>query len=117
MNRLEIERQGSNGEVWLHLRGELDISTAEALEAQIRSAEGGSPPGRLVLDLRGLEFMDSTGLRLIVMADQRMTKEGARLQLVRGPEAVHRVFRLALLEERLSFVNADEEGGDGRAHD
>ena len=62
-----------------------------------------------MLDLRGLEFMDSSGLRLVVMADMRAREAGRRFALVRGGDTVHRVFEITRMSERLEFVNAPEE--------
>ena len=59
----------------------------------------------MVLDLRGLAFIDSTGLRLIVSADARAREQGRRLAVVRGPEAVQRIFRVTRLDERLDMVD------------
>jgi anti-sigma B factor antagonist len=112
MSRLEVHSEPDVGTVWIRLTGELDISTADGLERRLAELEE-AEPRTVVLDLSDLTFMDSTGLRLIVSADLRMTKDGRRLQLVRGPEAVHRVFRLALLEERLSFLDGDGDRAEG----
>jgi anti-sigma B factor antagonist len=49
--------------------------------------------------------MDSTGLRLIVSADARAREQGRRLAVVRGPEAVQRIFRVTRLEDRLDMVD------------
>ena len=70
---------------------------------------------RIVMDLRDLRFMDSTGLRLLVTADLRLRREGRELALIPGPESVHRVFRLAMLEERLTFVDGSPIGDGGGA--
>jgi anti-anti-sigma factor len=58
-----------------------------------------------VVDLRELEFMDSTGLRTIVAADQRARDGGRRLAIVRGPDAVDRIFTVTRLDERLEIVD------------
>ena len=57
------------------------------------------------LDLSGLTFLDSTGLRLIVAADQRAREADRRLVVVKGPVAVHRVFSITKLDERLEMVD------------
>ncbi len=59
----------------------------------------------VVLDLRGLEFMDSSGLRVVALADRRLSAAGRGLVLVRGRETVQRVFEITRMEERLTFVN------------
>jgi anti-sigma B factor antagonist len=97
-----VEREGDV--VRLVLSGELDISSASRVEREIALLED-QAPRMLVLDLRGLEFMDSTGLRIVVSANARAEDSGRRLAVVRGPEAVHRIFRITRLEERLEMVD------------
>ena len=84
--------------------GELDLSGAEALESELERLAGEPQLGTVVLDMRGLEFMDSSGLRLVVLADMRAHETGRRFALVRGPETVHRVFEITRMSERLEFV-------------
>ena len=88
--------------VRVSLEGELDLSNVLYVEEEIRKAEKRKPA--LVLDLRQLRFLDSTGLRVIVSAHQRARKQGRRLRIVPGGEAVKRLFRLSGLERRLDFV-------------
>jgi anti-sigma B factor antagonist len=64
-----------------------------------------SAPPLVVLDLSKLTFLDSTGLRCLVTADERARDEGRRVVIVRGPEAVQRVFSITRLEERLEMVD------------
>ncbi|MDX6376440.1 MAG: anti-sigma factor antagonist [Gaiellaceae bacterium] len=85
------------------LSGELDISTAQPLEDDLRRIEAEGPE-LLVLDLQQLTFMDSTGLRLLITADARAREEGRRMVIIQGNEMVQRVMRLTRLDERLTIV-------------
>ena len=58
-----------------------------------------------MVDLSKLSFLDSTGLRCIVTADERAREEGRRIVIVRGPDAVQRVFAITRLDERLEMVD------------
>jgi len=87
--------------------GELDLSTAPALERAIGGPLGDPGIRSITLDLRSLRFIDSTGLRIVLTTDGALRAHGRRLQLIKGPQSVHRVFELALLEERLDFVDGD----------
>ena len=89
--------------------GELDLSGAAILEDELDRLAAEPELATVVLDLRGLEFMDSSGLRLVVMADMRAREAGRRFALVRGGDTVHRVFEITRMNERLEFVNAPEE--------
>jgi anti-sigma B factor antagonist len=93
--------------VCLSLVGELDIATADSVKAALEGTQAASPR-ILVIDLRELAFMDSTGLQVVLQAARRAETHGGRLVLVRGPRPVQRVFELAQLESRLAFV--DEPG-------
>jgi anti-sigma B factor antagonist len=102
---LELESEQNGERVSLALRGELDISSAALLEEALGKLESGEP-AVLVIDLRRLEFMDSTGLRALVSADQRAREAGRRVAIVRGPEAVDRIFNVTRLDEHLELVDA-----------
>lgn len=94
----------------LSFAGELDISSAARVEMELSRIEEDAPPV-LVLDLSALDFMDSTGLRLVVGADHRARARGGRLAVVRGREAVQRIFRITRLEDRLDMVASADEAG------
>jgi anti-anti-sigma factor len=89
------------------LAGELDISTAPDVDRELIKIERQQPP-TVVVDLRELTFIDSTGLRTILSADARCRQYGGRLVIVPGPPAVHRVFSISLLDQRLQFVDEPE---------
>ena len=108
MTILEVETSEEPGLVRLALRGELDLSTVSKVEEELRRAEA-SEPSLLLLDLSELNFLDSTGLRLIVTTDQRAREEGRRVAVVKGPDAVQRVFSITRLDERLEML---EKGAD-----
>lgn len=84
--------------------GELDLASAEVLEAGLKELES-AEPDVLVLDLRELEFMDSTGLRAVIAADARARERGGRLVVVRAPEEVDRVFQLTRMDQHLELVD------------
>lgn len=105
MSLLNVDIQESDGRTQIALSGELDISSARRVEDELAAAQARSLE-LLVLDLRELEFMDSTGLRLIVRADEAARANGTRFVIVRGPEAVQRVFKIVGLDDRLEMVDA-----------
>ena len=88
----------------LVLSGELDLASAEELEGELKQLEAAEPP-LLVLDLRELEFMDSTGLRTVIAADARARDRGGRLVVVRARDEVDRVFRLTRMDQHLELVD------------
>jgi anti-sigma B factor antagonist len=101
---LEVRTEDRNGFVHVALVGELDLSTVAKVQETLRRVEEGAPP-TMVVDLSKLTFLDSTGLRCIVTADERARDAGRRLVVVRGPDAVQRVFTITRLEDRLEIVD------------
>ena len=97
-------RANADGTVLVKMAGDLDLASAEVLQQALFAIEKDRPP-TLYLDLSGLGFMDSTGLRLILQASERAKKALSRLVLVAGRESVQRVFRVTGMQERLEFVD------------
>lgn len=104
MEILQVTTEQRDGLVHIGLVGELDLSTVAKVQEELRRVEEPAPP-TVVLDLSRLTFLDSTGLRAIVTADERAREGGRRLVVVRGPDSVQRVFSITRLEERLDMVD------------
>ena len=104
--RVEVRSQGRAS--LITVSGELDLASSAALEEElVRVAESDSE--QVILDLRELEFMDSTGLSTLVKAHQRAQEAGQRFGLVRGPQQVQRLLSLTGVAERLPFADTPEE--------
>ena len=90
--------------VTLALAGELDVMGAAEARRALLSLE---PPrgGSLVVDLRELLFMDSTGVRLILQALGFAERRGAPLVVTKGPDDVQRVLVIVGLAEQLVIVD------------
>ncbi len=109
MAHLELETTRNGQVAVVAPTGELDLSGAAVLQAELDRLADEGELGGVVLDLRGLEFMDSSGLRLVVLADMQAREAGRRCALVRGDETVHRVFEITRMSDRLQFVDDPEE--------
>jgi len=104
MKLLDLTTETDGGTVRLALTGELDIAGAARVEQELDRIER-QPPATIVLDLRQLAFMDSTGLRVIIAADCRAREQGRRLVVVRGTDTVQRIMEMTRLDERLEIVD------------
>jgi anti-sigma B factor antagonist len=102
-------------------RGELDVGTVDTLrttlEAAIAETPRAAPDGfetgaRLVLDLRRLSFIDSTGLHLLVALDKRAQRDGFLLTLIAPAAPVDRAIQVCGLDRVLPFVPADDAVDD-----
>jgi anti-anti-sigma factor len=78
--------------------GELDLDTAQELEAVLATQSG-----PVVVDLRELSFIDLTGLRLLLAADARSRQDGMNLRFIPG-RVVRRLLEVAELPDRLRYV-------------
>jgi anti-anti-sigma factor len=85
--------------------GALDLATVPILEAEVAQLRDAGFR-RLVLDLSGLGFMDSSGLRFIIELDADARRDGFSIALVAGPPAVQRVFELTGTTAQLPFIDA-----------
>lgn len=104
---LLIDVSSEGARVVLRLDGELDLASVPTLEHAVEGAPL-DDAAELVLDLRGLEFIDSTGLRAILLQDKRSTERGQTFALVRGPEQVQRM-NMTRVDEHLKIVASPEE--------
>jgi anti-anti-sigma factor len=112
---LDIEPHDSDGYVTLQLTGELDIASAPGLQRTVARLCALPTTRALTLDMRGLTFIDSTGLAAIVYASRVCEQRNCPLDVVRGPEAVQAVFAMTGLDRLLPFraEGASAPSGDG----
>lgn len=113
MSRLEVEVHEEPESVRLALAGELDMAGAERVDPILQRVEEGSPP-LVVLDLREVAFIDSSGLRLVIAAAERARGESRRIAIVQGPPRVQRVFELTRLDAHFEIVADPSELGPVR---
>jgi anti-sigma B factor antagonist len=98
---LVIRTQTRAGTRVLALFGELDLASAPQLEYELTEAEALGT--RILIDLSGLEFIDSSGLHMLLNANRRFERNGHELVLRRGPRAVQRLFELTHTQEQFTF--------------
>jgi len=100
--RCEVRTQREAASV--HPVGELDLATVPVVEGHLAELQAAGFE-HLTLDLRDVCFLDSTGLRTILVWDARSRADGFTLSLVSGSPTV-RLFDLTGTTERLNFVEA-----------
>ena len=94
---------GGRAAAWVRAHGELDLASAPELSQTLADALG--VMRLVVLDLRPLKFIDSTGIHVIIDADSQARASGRRLVLVRGAGQVDRVLELLGLTDRLEIID------------
>lgn len=99
--RFDLLREGANAE--LRIFGDFDMTGVLRVEPELSAALDEGVVERLLLDLSGLDFVDSTGLGVILDLDQRARRGDFELSIVPGPRQVHRVFEVTKLADVLPF--------------
>jgi anti-sigma B factor antagonist len=94
--------------IQVSVQGSLDVARAYEFDEAMRRIERDAP-GRVLLDLRGLEFLDTTGLSRLVALRRRCRRTGRRLVLVRGSQAVQRLFAVTAMDEHFELVRDPAE--------
>ncbi|MGN6371987.1 MAG: STAS domain-containing protein [Solirubrobacteraceae bacterium] len=105
----EIDADWDGETVRLTTRGELDLATSPQLEQEMRTilARGAQ---RVTIDLSGLTFVDSSGLRVLIVLHERSKQDGWELALLAPSNPARAVFRISGAEEHLPFVQASSDG-------
>lgn len=95
---LRVESRDVGDQTVVEVAGEIDVATADTLRERLGTLIDRQHVD-LVVDLRGVTFMDSTGLGLLVGTLKRVRTAGGRLQLVIDSERLLMVFRITALEQ------------------
>jgi anti-anti-sigma factor len=104
MERLSVIVEVQSDACRIVPRGELDLKTVPLLDEALKRAEGMAVP-RVVLDLRHLSFIDSTGVVMLLRAAERSRADSNRLRIVGTPAGpVERMLAFCGLREMLPFV-------------
>jgi anti-sigma B factor antagonist len=98
---LETETQGSS--VLVTIRGDLDIQVTEHVADELSRVESANPTV-LVLDLRRLSFMDSSGMAVVAAAHARATDAGRRFAVVAPPAGVMHAFKISGLADLITIA-------------
>jgi anti-sigma B factor antagonist len=107
-SNFNVETRDGSKAVVIEVKGELDLASSPALEHELE--RGAAAKAEIVIvDLRDLEFMDSTGLSVLVRAHQRASENGQRFGVVKGPQQVQRLLSLTGVADRLTLADSPDE--------
>ena len=100
-----VETRQEGGALVVAPAGEIDMATADRVTAALE--DGGAEHEVVVLDLRGVTFLDTSGVRLIVAEQRRAQEAGHRFAVVRGPGPVQRIFAISGLDDEPGLLLDD----------
>ena len=95
MTTADFSTQVESGQLVLTVRGEIDLANVEALEAALLALVARADGHQLIVDVRGLTYIDSTGIKALMRA-QRRYDHGSRIALRQPTPAVRRVLALTV---------------------
>lgn len=98
---------GSEEQTVLRPEGEIDVATAPELRQNLIDAINGGAT-RVVVDMAGVTFIDSTGLGVLVGAMKRATSRGGEVVVERVPPAIRRVFEVTGLDRAIETLPPGE---------
>lgn len=101
--RVDVTTSDRPGATLVEVEGEIDLSTAAQLQRELTmSVAAGS---KLVVDVRGVTFIDSTGVGVLFRTSKKVTAAGGEMRLVCGPGPVRRVLMVSGLDRLVPVVD------------
>lgn len=104
-DRFSYDVHDDDGRVAVRLRGELDMAATLRLEPALDEVLAENGIRKLLIDLREVTFIDSTGFSALLAAQERAQAEEVELALLRPPEDVGRALRVSGLDSVLPFAD------------
>jgi len=104
--QLAIQDAACGHQQTLRLAGEVDLSSAPMLDAALRGICAAATTEVLLIDLERVTFMDSTGLRALLVAKELCANSGIELRLLPGTAQVQRLFEVAGMTDQFCFAAA-----------
>ncbi|MBI2332357.1 MAG: STAS domain-containing protein [Chloroflexi bacterium] len=107
MDKLSIQTEAKGGATIVTVSGRVDSETAPMLDAELTKAADGS--SKLVLDLKGVDYMSSAGIRAVVKASQAVEQKGGGVKLASVPESVQSLLYTVGLNQKIgAYASTDE---------
>ncbi|MEV5413568.1 STAS domain-containing protein [Thermopolyspora sp. NPDC052614] len=102
---LNVSTRSTTGYAVMAIAGEIDLYTAPRLQAEFaRLLENG--PARIVIDMSGVEFCDSTGMNVLLSALKRMRERGGQLEVAAPRPAVRKILQVTGLDSVFTVHDA-----------
>ena len=106
---LTIDIEEVNSQAIMTLKGEIDIYTAAKLKKDLNDLVS-EQKSDVIVDLKDVTYMDSTGLGTFISALKHSEKAGSKLRLIRANDRLFRLFKVTGLDDVID-VHSLEEGG------
>jgi anti-sigma B factor antagonist len=101
---LKVSSRNAGDHVIVTLSGEIDLYTAPRLQSQLAAALKADHPVRLVVDMSGVDFCDSTGMNVLLAAQRTAREHGGNVELSGPRPAVRKILQVTGLESVFTVV-------------
>ena len=101
---LKVTSRTQGDHTVISVTGEIDLYTAPRLQSELMTALG-THPARLIVDMSGVEFCDSTGINVLLAGHRQARERGGELQLAAPGAAIRKVLQVTGLEAVFSVVD------------
>ena len=102
MDELTVTADHDGNVVVINVQGEIDAATAPVLDQELREADDCST-AEVIIDFGGVDFIDSSGLSVLVAAQKRLRNRDATLVVVNAQASTRRLFEIAGLDNVLTI--------------
>jgi anti-anti-sigma factor len=106
---MEITHKEENGIVSIVIKGRLDADSSAEAEKVVKDALGGET-NRLLFNLRGLEYLSSAGLRVLLSAAKEMRRREGKIVLCALNEFVKEIFEVSGFQSLIPITDSVESG-------
>ena len=101
---LKVTTRSQGDHTVISVTGEIDLYTAPKLQSELMTALGANP-ARLIVDMSGVDFCDSTGINVLLAAHRQARERGGELQLAGPGTATRKVLQVTGLESVFTVLN------------
>jgi anti-sigma B factor antagonist len=105
---LQVDARSEQDRIVLHLKGELDLASSPIFERALEDPALADAP-LVVLDLDDLKFVDSTGLRIILLAHEGARGRGQEFAITQGSPQVQRLLSITSVAEHMHVIASPDD--------
>lgn len=105
--KITVSKDGSV--ITAYMNGEIDHHYAEKVRSRLDSAIENAGTEKLILDMKGVAFMDSSGLGMVLGRYKKLKAKGAELEIINASGAVERILRMSGVYALLKRTNGGKK--------
>ena len=102
---LHVSSRSHHDHVIVIVSGEIDLYTAPRLHSELAAVVGSSAPARVVVDMSGVEFCDSTGMNVLLSCLRQAREQGGELELAAPRPGVRKILHVTGLDSVFTVLN------------